>query len=249
MAAFTLGGAGALLSGIGSLFGGRGSSGAKAAEARNLAAQKEFAQKGIRWRVADAKAAGLHPLYALGAAGAQHSPFLGGSQAPSGSFAAGALKGIGRSMMEYERQAKQLEVADKRLDLEAKRYRNAAIKAEIDSLNRIPAVSARAVEPGRVTGSLSEVTQDVQRGRPAVSVPAEVEQGGSSLVRRDRSVSRFNTPQNADELRQLEWLVNEALWMIDQFGELRDIRGPRQKGYRGDERKRFRVEDDFGPSP
>lgn len=37
------------------------------AAAQNLKQQREFAQKGIRWRVADAKAAGLHPLYALGA--------------------------------------------------------------------------------------------------------------------------------------------------------------------------------------
>lgn len=36
--------------------------------------QEEFAKKGIRWRVADAKAAGLHPLAALGAAGASFSP-------------------------------------------------------------------------------------------------------------------------------------------------------------------------------
>lgn len=35
--------------------------------AANLAAQREFAQQGIRWKVEDAKAAGIHPLYALGA--------------------------------------------------------------------------------------------------------------------------------------------------------------------------------------
>lgn len=34
---------------------------------QDRAAQKEFAQQGIRWRVEDAKAAGLHPLAALGA--------------------------------------------------------------------------------------------------------------------------------------------------------------------------------------
>ena len=33
----------------------------------NIKYQKEFAQKGIRWKVADAKKAGVHPLYALGA--------------------------------------------------------------------------------------------------------------------------------------------------------------------------------------
>lgn len=35
--------------------------------AQQMAFQKEFAQHGVRWRVEDAKAAGLHPLYALGA--------------------------------------------------------------------------------------------------------------------------------------------------------------------------------------
>lgn len=36
--------------------------------------QKQFAQKGIQWKVADAKAAGIHPLYALGANTVSYSP-------------------------------------------------------------------------------------------------------------------------------------------------------------------------------
>lgn len=40
----------------------------------NLAAQKEFAQHGIRWKVEDAKAAGLHPLFGAGLTGASFSP-------------------------------------------------------------------------------------------------------------------------------------------------------------------------------
>lgn len=36
--------------------------------------QREFAQHGVRWRVEDAKAAGLHPLFALGANVSQASP-------------------------------------------------------------------------------------------------------------------------------------------------------------------------------
>lgn len=43
-----------------------------AAEDRRLA--RDFAQAGIRWRVDDARAAGLHPLYALGGAAATYSP-------------------------------------------------------------------------------------------------------------------------------------------------------------------------------
>jgi len=41
---------------------------------RNAALQREFAQHGIRWRVEDAKAAGLHPLYALSGGGAAFAP-------------------------------------------------------------------------------------------------------------------------------------------------------------------------------
>lgn len=47
---------------------------AKDQQSANTALQREFAQKGIQWRVADAKAAGLHPLAALGASGASYSP-------------------------------------------------------------------------------------------------------------------------------------------------------------------------------
>lgn len=46
---------------------------------KNYAMQKEFAQHGIRWRVNDAKAAGLHPLYAIGANPAQATPITVGT--------------------------------------------------------------------------------------------------------------------------------------------------------------------------
>lgn len=41
---------------------------------QNAATQREFAQMGLQWKVADAKAAGLHPLSAIGAQGASFSP-------------------------------------------------------------------------------------------------------------------------------------------------------------------------------
>ena len=47
---------------------------AKKAAAQQAALQKEFAKNGIRWKVADAKAAGLHPLAALGAQTIAYQP-------------------------------------------------------------------------------------------------------------------------------------------------------------------------------
>lgn len=49
---------------------------------KNEALQREFAQNGLRWKVADAQAAGLSPLFAVGGAGAAFSPnpiTIGGS--------------------------------------------------------------------------------------------------------------------------------------------------------------------------
>lgn len=59
---------GALIGGAASLIG--GSMASRSAEQQtqmNAELQKEFAQQGVRWRVEDAKKAGLHPLFALGA--------------------------------------------------------------------------------------------------------------------------------------------------------------------------------------
>lgn len=48
----------------------------------NMQMQKDFAQQGVRWKVADAKAAGIHPLYALGAQTISPSPIsVGGGSA------------------------------------------------------------------------------------------------------------------------------------------------------------------------
>lgn len=60
---------------VGSLIGGRKASKSADANTRaQIAAQERFAQQGIQWRVRDAKAAGLHPLFALGAQVPAFSP-------------------------------------------------------------------------------------------------------------------------------------------------------------------------------
>lgn len=50
--------------------------------------QKEFAQHGLRWKVADAKKAGLHPLAALGASTASYAPVGLGENDTAASFSA-----------------------------------------------------------------------------------------------------------------------------------------------------------------
>lgn len=69
---------GGIAAGIGSVAGGLiGAHNARNMWQRNYNAQKEFAQNGIRWKVEDAKRAGIHPLYALGASTRSFSPVQG----------------------------------------------------------------------------------------------------------------------------------------------------------------------------
>lgn len=69
----------------------------KKAAAMNAKQQERFAKKGIQWRVADAKKAGVLPEYALGAPGASFSPTYTGSE--RGSMIADAGQNIARSVL------------------------------------------------------------------------------------------------------------------------------------------------------
>lgn len=117
---------------------------ARAAQMRmnelNYQAQKEFAQNGIRWKVADAKAAGLHPLAALGASPLGFSPsFQSLGFTPSsdwseaargiGNFAQTMGQNIGRAIEAKATEKERAEVAAyeseaRKLDLENKQLQN-----------------------------------------------------------------------------------------------------------------------------
>lgn len=67
--------AAALIGGGATILGGALSNrSAKSQAAQQEALQREFAQNSIQWKTADAKAAGLHPLYAMGSVPTPYSP-------------------------------------------------------------------------------------------------------------------------------------------------------------------------------
>lgn len=55
---------------------------------------KEFAQHGIQWKARDATAAGLHPLFAMGAGTSNYSPQFIGGQHETGSFRRAGTRGL-----------------------------------------------------------------------------------------------------------------------------------------------------------
>lgn len=107
------GGFGGVVGSVGSLAGGivQGITANRLAN-KNIATQKEFAQNGIRWKVADAKAAGIHPLYALGATTASYSPVSGysgdfGISEAANQFGQGISRAAQAKMTRVEREREQ----------------------------------------------------------------------------------------------------------------------------------------------
>lgn len=93
---------GALIGAGASLLGGAMSSRAGAREAaRDRRFQEAFARQGIQWRVADAQAAGVHPLYALGAPLQQASP-IGINTGQMGQAVADAGQQVSRAIAATE---------------------------------------------------------------------------------------------------------------------------------------------------
>lgn len=103
--------------------------------AQNQQMQREFAQSGIRWRVEDAKAAGLHPLAALGAQTTSFSPVSVGDV--GGGFSA-AGQDIGRAISAMKTKDEKAEAISERaneLALEKGSLENQLLRTQIRRLN------------------------------------------------------------------------------------------------------------------
>lgn len=107
-------------------------------EAENRAMQYDFAKNGIRWRVADAKEAGVHPIYALGASTPSFSPvstnFAADTSLPNAMAAAG--QDIGRAINSTRSQDERIVAftkAARALQLENMSLQNENLRTEIAS--------------------------------------------------------------------------------------------------------------------
>lgn len=173
-----LGGVGQLAGGVGGLFG-RGGGAVMQSMApqqmfsaqtlldlnlRDFAFQRDLAQKGIQWRVDDAKAAGLHPLFALGGGQAGFTPpplsvgqpdpgsITGGGGGPDiGGAFANMGQGLGRAIAatqtKEQRVLDQFEVARRAQMLEKGALENQYLQVQINKATA-PAVGPPMPGPG-----------------------------------------------------------------------------------------------------
>lgn len=107
----------------------------------NVDHQREFAQHGVRWKVADAKAAGVHPLVALGAPTASFSPSSIGATPDTsmGDMARNMGQDVSRAISATrtaeERQMATLQLQSAQLDLQGKALDNQIKNSQLQKLN------------------------------------------------------------------------------------------------------------------
>lgn len=105
---------------------------------QNIALQREFAQKGIQWKVEDAKAAGIHPIYALGGSTHSFSPVSANFATPPSVASDMAATGqdIGRAINATRTEAQRQDAftrASQALMLERGQLENENLRADLAS--------------------------------------------------------------------------------------------------------------------
>ncbi|AZL83011.1 DNA pilot protein [Apis mellifera associated microvirus 46] len=213
--------------------------------------QKEFAKMGIRWRVADAKAAGLHPLAAIGAVGSSYSPTVT-VDSPRSVPEYDNLEAMGQNLMRArmatstpaEKEAAALALKNASLRNDLLEAQIASQWATIDAQLRAPSMPSAVgpsapvalgptavVDGGRVKYKPSEITSpkrgfnQIEAGKHPSMRDYEMPGGGSI---------RLPSPQLAETLENMGAGVPQAFmvynWAREKaFGP--GIDKPLPKGY------------------
>jgi hypothetical protein len=145
----------------------------------NRALQREFATSGIQWKVEDAKKAGIHPLYALGAP--TMSPSIQTMQDPMGSAISSMGQDLSRAVAATAApEARNLGVMEG-LAVERAGLQNELLRSQIARLNSqvgpgVPTVSDpwKTGVPVNDAGDAARVSND-----PAKITPGAVQDPGS----------------------------------------------------------------------
>lgn len=190
-----------IIGGIGDVI--SGSRAADNAARDNYAAQKEFAQNGIRWRVDDAKAAGIHPLYAMGAQPMSFSPsYVSGDSLANGFMQSGSELGraIDAGRTAPERTQARLEA----LSVERAELENDLLRSQIAKINQ-PGHPPSLPSVGDVSSVPSEYVSS-RLGVPSLEA-APPNPANKEFINADGTISLWpsNEAKQAIEDSPYEW--------------------------------------------
>lgn len=121
---------------------------------RNVALQREFAQSGLSWKVQDAKNAGLHPLVAIGGAGASYSPqsiSVGSSYTPGPDYASMG-QNVARAALAAQDQTARLQSELLSAQIDGVKLDNSMKAQRIQSSQIGPALNTTGLSNSLISG-------------------------------------------------------------------------------------------------
>lgn len=191
--------------------------------------QKEFAQQGIRWRVDDAKAAGIHPLYAMGANVTPYSSVNWSPESPSYGMPQAMSdmgQNIGRAVQAKQTGGERLDANIQALQLRNMQLNNDLLESQIfrnygNSLP--PPMPGYTVEPLAPPEAMSAAlanlpgtkTQPVELNASTPGIPSK--QAGAvndwTFTRTADGGLTLTPSKDVKELTE-DNLIQEVLWSI-----------------------------------
>lgn len=188
-----------------------------------MAAQKEFAQHGVRWKVNDAVEAGLHPLAAIGMQASSYSPVhamvdpvpAGGTSAAFSRMGQNITSAISRTRTAGERQLAEIQLATAQADLDGRIIDNQIRQHQLSKMQSGPAFPG-AENFIRGQGDSGVVT--IKPNEVIASQPGRAAQEAG--WRPDVAFSRTDTglvpmiPQGISESLESEGLMGTVPWNI-----------------------------------
>lgn len=185
---------------------------------QNVALQREFAQMGLRWKVEDAKAAGLHPIFALGGAGASYTPtpyqhtdssYVADN---SGQYWGQMGQDISRALTATQTAVERTNDRMGALALERSELQNDLLRAQINKLNgqvgpAFPQLGKFEWEEPKVTTTVPGTTEHA--AGPAMPTVQWLDYGNKISAQPAPNVKvedEFGAPLMA------EWWANNKLW-------------------------------------
>lgn len=171
--------------------------------------QREFAKNGIRWRVQDAKAAGVHPLFALGGSTATYSP-SSISLYPGSSSLGSVGEGLAQAGQDISRAIDSTRTAEER-----ERARQEAVQKanQFDALN----LEKAGLENDLLRSQIAKLNA-TQVGPPLPSAMSSgmdapyAPQGFSVMPVEIPSTQGGHPSQGAGAFPELSWMRTQSGW-------------------------------------
>lgn len=185
---------------------------------KNAKAQKEFAQHGIQWKAEDARKAGLHPLYAMGA---QTPSFQPVSYSDAGTHMAQAGQDLSRAMDSTRTAGQRVSAAASSEALTNARLQNELLRTQIMSaklaVNRaanpaFPSVEQRWLVDGQGQTAISD--EPLKRQTTAPSNPSH-EAGPIAEMGFLRTPTGYMPVKSRDAMDRMdEDNLGSAIWSL-----------------------------------